>query len=283
MTWMLFIDFAPAEVSSASVGYLFSVIGRGYTLLLLEDPAEIKGIVIADNRRNFRNIVVGTLQKADSIVDPNGKDVLHGRLGGDFLEFFQEIADAHIPGQRIFLNIDILVVMVLEVPSGNTHFLLKVRADRRLFVHAAALDQNENLFQVHGKKMLIAHTAGLQFQNHFLEQISIGRGVARIENILVLGNVVTLQNTPNLGTGEMHQKYFRLVLSEIFIVHFLLWRKQNHIARSDNHILAIDVEMGLSGSNIQKLPVHSSAAPPGRELIMVAESVITAASDNERT
>ena len=104
MTWMLFIYVAPAEASSASVGYLFSVIGRGYTLLLLEDTAEIKGIVIADNRRNFRNIVGGTLQKADSIVDPNGKDVLHGRLGGDFLEFFQEIADAHIPGQRIFLN-----------------------------------------------------------------------------------------------------------------------------------------------------------------------------------
>lgn len=243
MTWMLFIYSAPAEVSSASVGYLFSVIGRGYTLLLLEDTAEIKGIVIADNRRNFRNIVVGTLQKADSIVDPNGKDVLHGRLGGDLLEFLQEVADAHIPGQRIFLNIDILVVMVLEVSSCDPHFLLQVRADSGFLVQPTALDQNEDLLQIHGKKGFIADTAGLQLQNHFLKQITVSRGVARIEDILIHRNIVPSQNAANLRTGEMDPKDLRFVLAKVFITHFLLRRIQYHISGGHDHILVFDIKV----------------------------------------
>lgn len=283
MTWMLFIYSAPAEVSSASVGYLFSVIGRGYTLLLLEDTAEIKGIVIADNRRNFRNIVVGTLQKADSIVDPNGKDVLHGRLGGDLLEFLQEVADAHIPRQGIFFNVNILVVMILEVSSCDPHFLLQVRADSGFLVQPTALDQNEDLLQIHGKKGFIADTAGLQLQNHFLKQITVSRRVSRIKHIGIQRDFILFQNTPHLTAGKMHPVYFGLVLTEIFVVHFLLWLEQDHIAGGNNNILSFDIKVCFSRSNIKKLPVHSTTAPPRGELVFAAQAVGATATNNQRS
>ena len=120
--------------------------------MLLEDPAEIEGVVVTDDRGDFGHIIVCAFQKADSIADPDTEDVLHGRLCSNFFEFLQEIADAHISGQGIFFNIDIFIVMLLEIPSGDAHFFLKVGADDWTLVQSAALDQNEYLLQVHGQK-----------------------------------------------------------------------------------------------------------------------------------
>ena len=120
--------------------------------MLLEDPAEIEGVVVTDDRGYFRYIIIGAFQKTDSVVDPDCKDILHGRLCSNFFEFLQEIADTHISGKSIFFNVDILVVMLLEIPSGDTHFFLKVGADDWTLVQSAALDQNEYLLQVHGQK-----------------------------------------------------------------------------------------------------------------------------------
>ena len=131
---------------------LLSVIRRGDTFLLFEDPAEIEGVVVTDDRGDLGHIIVCAFQKADSIADPDTEDVLHGRLCGYFLEFLQEIADTHISGKSIFFNVDILVVMLLEIPSGDSHFFLKVGADDWTLVQSAALDQNEYLLQVHGQK-----------------------------------------------------------------------------------------------------------------------------------
>ena len=81
----------------------------------------------------------------------------------------------------------------------------------------------------------------------------------------------------------MNPIHLRLILAEILIVHFLLWLEQNHVAGGHNDILPLDVEMCLSGGDIQKLPVNASAAPPGRQLVFIAQTVGSAASHNERT
>lgn len=49
-------------MKSVTAGQLLSVIGRGDTLLFLEDPAEIERIVVANDRGNFRYIIVRALQ-----------------------------------------------------------------------------------------------------------------------------------------------------------------------------------------------------------------------------
>ena len=137
--------------------------------MLCEDSAEIQGIVVTDDGSDFRYIIIRAFQQTDCVVNPDVQDVLHGRLAGNLLEIAQEPADAHIPGKCIFLNIDILVVMLLEVASGNTHFFLDVRAYSRPLVQAAALYQNKNLLKVHGKQLLISNTAGLQLRDHLLK------------------------------------------------------------------------------------------------------------------
>ena len=103
---------------------MLSVVGRGDTLLLFEDAAEIQGVIVADDGGYFCYIIISAFQQADRVVDSNAKDVLHGRLCGDFLKFLQKVTDTHISGQGILFDIDVFVVMLLEISSGNTHFLL---------------------------------------------------------------------------------------------------------------------------------------------------------------
>lgn len=55
----------------------FSVVRRGDALLLFEDTAEIERIIISYNGGYFCYIVLCRFQKTDSIVDPDGQDVLH--------------------------------------------------------------------------------------------------------------------------------------------------------------------------------------------------------------
>ena len=120
--------------------------------MLFENPAEIERVIVANDRGNLCDIIVCAFQKTDRVVDPDRKNILHGRLCGYFLEFLQEIADTHISGKSVFFNVDILVVMLLEIPSGDAHLFLNMGADDRTLIQPAALDQDKNLLQVHGQK-----------------------------------------------------------------------------------------------------------------------------------
>ena len=131
---------------------LLSVIGGRDTFLLFEDPAEIEGVVVTDDRGYFRYIIIGAFQQTDSVINTDRQNVLHWRFCGNLFELLKEVTDAHIPGQSIFLDVNLLVVVLLEIPSGDSHFFLKVGADDWTLVQSAALDQNEYLLQVHGQK-----------------------------------------------------------------------------------------------------------------------------------
>ena len=130
---------------------LLSVIGGRDTFLLFKDPAEIERVIVANDRGNFCDIIVCAFQKTDRVVDPDRKNILHGRLCGYFLEFLQEIADAHISGKCVFFNVDILVVMLLEISSGDSHLFLQVGTDNGSLVQTTAMNQKKNLFQIHGQ------------------------------------------------------------------------------------------------------------------------------------
>ena len=160
--------------------------------------------------------------------------------------------------------------MLLEIPSCDTHFFLQVRAYNRRLVQTAALDQDKNLFQIHGKQCLVANPAGLQFQNHFFEQITIGRGVSCVKHIVVHRNIMPFQNAADLSSGKMNPVYLWFILAEIFIMHFLLRLVKHHVTGSNDHFLTFDVKVRLSGSHIQKLPVGTTAAPPCGQFIVAA-------------
>ena len=250
--------------------------------MLFEDPAEIKRVIVTDNGGNLCYVIISAFQKTDSVADADRENVLHGRFCGDLLEFLQEVADTHVPGQGVFLNVDILVIMLLEVPSGNAHLLLQVRADGGGLVHAASLNQNKDLLQVHGQKRLEADPAGLQLQDHFLEQVGVSGGVAGVENVAVHGKRILFQNAPHLAACEMHPIYFGLVFAKILVMHFLLGRIQYHVAGGDENFLAVNIKMCLSGGDIQKLPVDAAASPPCGKLVMTAKPIVSAASHNKR-
>ena len=73
--------------------------------MLCEDSAEIKRVVITDDCRNLRYVIIRALQQADSVIDSNVQDVLHRRLAGHLFEITQEPADTHITGNSIFFNV----------------------------------------------------------------------------------------------------------------------------------------------------------------------------------
>lgn len=130
---------------------LLSVIGGRDTFLLFKDPAEIERVIVANDRGNFCDIIVCAFQKTDRVVDPDRKNILHGRLCGYFLKFLQEIADTHISGKSVFFDVDILVVMLLEIPSGDSHLFLQVGTNDGSLVQTTALNQNKDLLQIHGQ------------------------------------------------------------------------------------------------------------------------------------
>ena len=46
----------------------FSVFGGGDTFVLLKESAEIQGVLISDNGRNFCHVVIGCLKETDRII-----------------------------------------------------------------------------------------------------------------------------------------------------------------------------------------------------------------------
>lgn len=113
--------------------------------MLCEDSAEIKRVVITDDCRNLRYVIIRALQQADSVIDSNVQDVLHRRLAGHLFEITQEPADTHITGNSIFFNVDVLMIMLLKIAPCDTHLSLNVGTDSGTFFHAAALNQHKNL------------------------------------------------------------------------------------------------------------------------------------------
>lgn len=119
------------------VGQCFHIIGRRDVYLFLEDPAEIVDIVVADDRRNFRYIIVCALQQSDCVIDADRLEILHGSFCCVLLECPEEIADAHIVVQGIFFKVDIFIIMLLEIAAGDAHLLLDMGTDDGLLIQPA--------------------------------------------------------------------------------------------------------------------------------------------------
>ena len=176
--------------------YQFSVFRWGHAFKLAEKAAEVEGILVADNGGDLCHGVIGGFQQAGGIVHPDGQQVLHGGMVHDLLKIPLEVADAHIPGLSVVLDGDGLVVMLVEVTAGVLHFLLDVGGHRRLLLLPGALDQQEDLPQVHGKQFRKPSPAGLQFADHLFEEVGVCRGGAGVEYGIVHGDLILAQNVP---------------------------------------------------------------------------------------
>ena len=232
-------------------GHGFAVVRRREALLLAEKAAEVQRIIISHDGGNFINIIVRGFQQAGCVVDANGQQVLHGRLFKDLLEIPQEPADTHAPGLGVFLNIDLLVVMLVKIPSGILDFLLQIGADGGFAFQTATLDQQEDLPQIHLYQFLIAHTAGLQFVDHLFENVGVCRGGSGIKNILIQWDIILPQYILDIAAGEVDPVYLRLILAKVLVVHDLFRQKEDHITGRHFNIFAVDIKVCLSGGDIQ--------------------------------
>ena len=266
-------------IISAAQG--LSVIRGRNTTLFLENSAEVKGIIVADNSRYFCYIVIRGFQQAHGVVDTDSEDVLHRGFHGDLFEISQEPAYAHAAGLGIFLDIDGLIIVLIEIATGVLHFLLNIGADRGLAFLPASLYQQEDLSQVHFQKLLKTCSAGLEFLNHFLEQISVGGGGAGIENLFIQWDIVMPQDVLYIAAGEVDPVDLRLVFAKVFVVLLLPGLEQNHVSCSDFLGLSVKIKVGFAGGYIQKLIVQPSSGTPGGQSFFCPQPIGATASHNQ--
>ena len=117
-----------------------SVFRGGNTFLLFEQATEIQGVFIAHNGGYLGHIVICCFQQTDSIVDSSHKNILHRGHTDDLFEVTQKPADAHTAGYGELFNVDGLVVVLIKIPSGVFHFLLKICVDSGFLLLAGTLD-----------------------------------------------------------------------------------------------------------------------------------------------
>lgn len=266
-------------IISAAQG--FSIIGRGHSAQFFEDSAEVKGVVITNNGSNLCYIIIRGFQQAHCIVDTDSEDVLHGGFHGDLLEISQKPAHTHAAGLGIFLDIDGLIIVLIEIASGVLHFLLNIGADRGLAFLPASLYQQEDLSQVHFQKLLKTCPAGLEFLNHFLEQISVGGGGAGIENLFIQWDIVMPQDVLYIAAGEVDPVDLRLVFAKVFVVLLLPGLEQNHVPCGDFLGLAVKIKVGFAGGYIQKLIVQPSSGTPCGQPFFCSKPIGATASHNQ--
>ena len=114
----------------------FPVFRGGYALLLFEQAAEIHRIFVADNSRYFVHIIICCFKQADCVVDAVDQYVVHGGHACYLLKVAEKPANTHTAGYCKFLDIDVFVVMLVEIPAGIFHFVLKISVYGRLLLHA---------------------------------------------------------------------------------------------------------------------------------------------------
>jgi len=129
----------------------FSVIRWGHAFDFPEEAAEVEGVFVADNGGDLRHGVIGGFQQTGGVIHTDGQQVLHRRMLDDLFEVALEVTDTHAPGLGIVLDGDGFVVMLVEIPAGILHFLLDIGGNGRPLLLPGALDQQENLPQIHGK------------------------------------------------------------------------------------------------------------------------------------
>lgn len=100
------------------------IIRRRNAPLFLKDPAEIEGIIISNDGRDFSNVIIRGFQQGYGVADSDVQDVLHGRDLGNLLEIAHEPADAHASGLGKIFNGNGFVVVLAEITAGMFHFFL---------------------------------------------------------------------------------------------------------------------------------------------------------------
>ena len=141
--------------------------------LLFEQAAEVQRVLVTDDFSDLRDIAGGGFQQALGIGDPEGEEVLHGCRTGIVPEIPDKPADAHAAASGIFLDVNQMIVMGVEIGDGLIHFINE--KDRFAFglLFLEAADQNEEQLQVVDKDLLVVGLGKLQLLDHVLVNLFI--------------------------------------------------------------------------------------------------------------
>ena len=98
-----------------------SVAGRGPSLLLLKQPGEIQGVIVAYGSGDIADGKVRFLQKAAGPADPVVQKILLGRRTGDIFEKPVKISSFNTQIIGDHLDIYGVGVVVFNIPEGFFH------------------------------------------------------------------------------------------------------------------------------------------------------------------
>ena len=98
--------------------------------MLMEQAAEIGGVVIPYRLRNLLDIIVGILHQVHGVGDTQRNDVLHWRGAGELLEFLPKPIGRHTVALCVIVDRNGLSPMTLK-PAHRLHDLA---LNRSLFV-----------------------------------------------------------------------------------------------------------------------------------------------------
>ena len=249
--------------------------------MFLEDAAEIQGIIIANDAGDLIDVVVCSFQQTDGVVDSYGEYVLHGGFCRQLFEIPQEPADRHASGFGVLFDVNFFIIMLSEIAPGKLHFILNEGTDSGVMLFSASYNQKQDLPQIHFQQFLISDPAGLELVDHFLKQVCIHGGIAGVEDRLIHGHAIVLEDVFNVAAGKVNPVYLGFVLGEVFVVLRLTRLKENHLFSVDDALLVSKIEMGFAGGNVDQLIIQRAAGSPGRQFFFGLEAVVSAAAYDE--
>ena len=171
--------------------------------------------------------------------------------------------------------------MLSEIAPGKLHFILNEGTDSGVMLFSASYNQKQDLPQIHFQQFLISDPAGLELVDHFLKQVCVHGGIAGVEDRLIHGHAIVLEDVFNVAAGKVNPVYLGFVLGEVFVVLRLTRLKENHLFSVDDALLVSKIEMGFARGNVDQLIIQRAAGSPGRQFFFGLEAVVSAAAYDE--
>ena len=135
--------------------------------MLFEQSAEIVLVVIAHHARDLLDVMIGIFKKVDRTCDTKRDNVLDRRYLCDLFEGSVEPAVAHVAVSSVILDADILIVVFIEVMRCTFNLVQSIRVKLGTFLQKAVDDQ-EDVTQIHVEQILVVDTAELKLLDHLL-------------------------------------------------------------------------------------------------------------------
>lgn len=269
-------SFGGGSCSFSDLEETVSILSGRASGLLLENPAEVQGIVISYDGSNFIYIVIRALQKILSCGNPDGGNVLNRGHPGKLLKGTNEPACADMKGGCISFNTDRGVKMFIKEVCGLFHFLLNLTVGVGN-IQKLSVNKEKNLLKEKGEQFLKAGPADLKLLNHLTKKLRVFGGGSCVKRVSKESNLVMLQNFLYLTPCKMNPVNLCLIPGRKAVTLRLSGTVQNHLPCRENLFLLVKEKMRLSGSQIEKLIILSSMGPQGMNGRLCAQMISAAA------